>query len=386
MMREIFSFTVAGKIIFGQGAFDRLVDCVKEMGKKNPFIVIDNGLLKTGIERRLSELFSRHACGFSLFDKIAGEPPIEIADEAALMASEKKADLIIGIGGGSAMDVAKAAAVLVTNGGNAEDYLGLNKVPGPGLPKIMIPTTAGTGSEVTFTSVFIRRDLKKKEGINSPFLYPEMALLDPLLTLSVPPEITAATGIDALCHAIESYISISASPASEMISSEAIGLISSNLRTAVHNGADTQARESMMLGSLYAGIGLANAGVTAVHALSYPLGGRYGISHGLANTVLLPSVLRFNLPGAMEKLAAIAEMTGEVCENMSVREAAFLAVEGIEELIWDCGVVSTLETLGIKKEDFADLADAALTVTRPLANNPRKISRQNAMDIYEDAF
>jgi len=284
------------------------------------------------------------------------------------------------------MDVAKAVAVVAGNKGKAGDYLGLNKVPGPGLPKIMIPTTAGTGSEVTFTSVFVRPELKKKEGMNSPFLYPDLALLDPLLTVSLPPGPTASTGIDALCHAIESYTSINASPLSELISLEAIALIAENLRTAVHDGTNIAAREKMLLGSLYAGLGLANAGVTAVHSLSYPLGGKFGIPHGLANTVLLPHVMNYNLPGAQEKFVDIAAAMGEIVADVPLREAAYLAVEAVNALIADCGVQTSLEELGIAEEDFEALAKIALTVARPLANNPRPVALEDAVAIYEDAF
>ncbi|MEI6315943.1 MAG: iron-containing alcohol dehydrogenase, partial [Syntrophus sp. (in: bacteria)] len=266
------------------------------------------------------------------------------------------------------------------------DYLGLNKVPGPGLPKIMIPTTAGTGSEVTFTSVFVRPDLKKKEGMNSPFLYPDLALLDPLLTVSLPPGPTASTGIDALCHAIESYTSINASPMSELLSLEAIALISENLRTAVHDGTNIVAREKMLLGSLYAGLGLANAGVTAVHSLSYPLGGKYGIPHGLANTVLLPHVMSFNISGAQEKFVDIAEAMGEMVEGLPLREAAYLAVEAVNALVEDCGIQTNLEDLGISEDDFEEMAKIAMTVARPLANNPRQVTVEDAVVIYEDAF
>ena len=177
-----------------------------------------------------------------IFDKVVSEPELELADKAAKAAARAKCDLVVGFGGGSAMDLAKAVAALAANKGKAVDYLGLNKVPGPGLPTIMVPTTAGTGSEVTFTAVFVRQNLNKKEGMNSPFLYPEMALLDPELTLSLPPEPTATTGLDALCHAIESYTSINASPMSEMISLEAIRLISDHLRTCVHDGGNLDAR------------------------------------------------------------------------------------------------------------------------------------------------
>jgi alcohol dehydrogenase len=273
-------------------------------------------------------------------------------------------------------------AVVAANHGRAVDYLGLNKVPGPGLPTIMVPTTAGTGSEVTFTAVFIRKDLKKKEGMNSPYLYPDLALLDPELTLSLPPGPTATTGLDALCHAIESYTSINASPLSEMISLEAIRLISDNLRTCVHDGNNLEAREQMLLGSLYAGLGLANAGVTAVHSLSYPLGGKYGIPHGLANTILLAPVMAFNVPAALEKFAIIAETMGEVVDNLPLREAAYLALDAVEALIEDCGVDTKLSDFKIGEKDFPGLAKVAMTVARPLANNPRPVTIANAIEIY----
>jgi alcohol dehydrogenase class IV len=283
------------------------------------------------------------------------------------------------------MDVAKAVAVLATNKGKATDYLGLNKVPGPGLPTIMIPTTAGTGSEVTFTAVFSRRNLKKKEGMNSPYLYPDLALLDPELTLSLPAGPTATTGLDALCHAIESYTSINASPMSEMMSLEAIRLISDNLRTCVHEGGNLEAREQMLLGSLYAGLGLANAGVTAVHSLSYPLGGKYGIPHGLANTILLLPVMAFNLPAALEKFAIIAEVMGEVTDDLPLREAAYLALDAVSALIEDCGIETKLSDFAIAEEDFPELAKVAMTVARPLENNPRQVTIEKAIEIYGEA-
>jgi alcohol dehydrogenase class IV len=284
------------------------------------------------------------------------------------------------------MDVAKAIAALLPNKGSAADFLGLNKVPGPGLPTIMVPTTAGTGSEVTFTAVFLRKNLNKKEGMNSPYLYPTLALLDPTLTLSLPPQLTAATGIDALCHAIESYTSVNASPMSEMVSLEAIRLIAENLRTCVHNGQSLEARENMLLGSLYAGLGLANAGVGAAHSLSYPLGGKYGVSHGVANTLMLPRVMDFNVPSAQEKFAVIAEIMGESTEGLPVREAAYLAVDAVESLIEDCGIFTTMREMGVPEEDFPELARIALTVVRPLENNPRKITFEDAIEIYRAAY
>ncbi|HOG15831.1 MAG TPA: iron-containing alcohol dehydrogenase [Syntrophales bacterium] len=385
-MNTIFTFTGAKKIVFGCGSFASLAAAIRELGASRPLVVVDRPLAKTGMAGKVSAMLDGEGMRCTLFDRVEGEPPLELADEGTKAAGKAKADCVVGIGGGSAMDTAKAIAVLATNRAKAVDFLGLNKIPAPGLPKIMVPTTAGTGSEVTFTSVFIRKDLKKKEGMNSPYLYPELALLDPELTLTLPPEATASTGLDALCHAIESYTSVIASPMSEMVSLEAIGLIAENLRTCVHNGSNPRAREAMLLGSLYGGLGLANAGVTAVHSLSYPLGGRYGVPHGFANTILLPHVMSFNLPGALEKFARIAEAMGEAVEDLPVREAAYLAVEAVEALIEDCGITKTLEDFGVSKDDFQEMAKVAMTVARPLANNPRKVTPEDAVEIYNAAF
>ena len=385
MMKNIFSFTGARKIVFGNGSFTGLAQHLVDLQAKRPLVVLDKNLAAAGFSAKMVQVLESSGMEYCLFDQAEPEPRLELADEGVKLALKKKCDAVIGIGGGSAMDVAKAVAVLATNKGKAADYLGLNKVPGPGLPTIMIPTTAGTGSEVTFTAVFVRKNLKKKEGMNSPYLYPDLALLDPELTLSLPPGPTATTGLDALCHAIESYTSINASPMSEIMSLEAIRLISDNLRTCVHEGGNLEAREQMLLGSLYAGLGLANAGVTAVHSLSYPLGGKYGIPHGLANTILLLPVMAFNLPAALEKFAIIAEVMGEVTDDLPLREAAYLALDAVEALIEDCGIETKLGDFDIAEEDFPELAKVAMTIARPLANNPRQVTIENAIEIYGEA-
>jgi len=220
------------------------------------------------------------------------------------------------------MDVAKAISILVSNGGKAEDYLGLGRTKQPGLPKIMVPTTAGTGSEVSFTAVFINEKTKSKGGMNGDHLYPEAAILDPLLTLSLPPGVTAATGIDAFTHAVEAFVSTQANGMSDMYATRAMSLISVNLGKAYANGANIEARYNMLLGSLLAGKALAIAGVGLVHAMAYPLGGMFGVPHGLANAVLLPYVLDYNLIGAPEKYAAVAELLGCDIDKANDRDAA----------------------------------------------------------------
>ena len=284
------------------------------------------------------------------------------------------------------MDTAKAAAVLATNEGRARDFQGLNKVPKAGLPKGMVPTTAGTGSEVTFTAVFINEEEKKKAGINSPFLYPEMSILDPELTLGLPAAVTAFTGMDALTHAIESYTSKAASPMSEMFSEEAIRRIGKSLRQAVDQGSDLDARTHMLFGSLLAGVGLANAGVTAAHSLSYPMGGVYRVPHGVASAMLLPAIMEFNAFSSVKKFARIAELLGEKVKELSVKEAAVLAVETVKQLAKDIGIPQRLSDLGIPETAIPGIAEEAMKVARPLENNPRPFSLEEAVRIYHSVF
>ncbi|MCX7634912.1 MAG: iron-containing alcohol dehydrogenase, partial [Syntrophales bacterium] len=222
-MIKPFTFTGAKSIVFGCGRFAGLAAALADMQCRRPLIVLDAALAEGGLRERTADILDGGGIKASYYDQVTPEPPLEQADEAARMAIKDRCDAVVGIGGGSAMDTAKAVAVLAAHQSRAADFLGLNKVPGAGLKTIMVPTTAGTGSEVTFTAVFVRRDLKKKEGMNSPFLYPDVALLDPELTVTLPPFATATTGIDALCHAIESYTSINASPMSELFSLEAVG-------------------------------------------------------------------------------------------------------------------------------------------------------------------
>lgn len=286
------------------------------------------------------------------------------------------------------MDIAKAAAVLATNEGKARDYQGLNKVSKPGLPKIMVPTTAGTGSEVTFTAVLSNKEPKGKAGINSPYLFPELALLDPLLTLSAPPAITASTGMDALTHAIEAYTSLQATVITDALTLKAIELIAQNLHRAVAEGQNEEAREKMLLGSLLAGMGLANAGVGAVHALAYPLGGLYRVPHGVANGLLLPYVMEFNLEKSLEKFVRVARAMEEETENLSSQETAQRAVEAVNKLSGEIPVPRRLRELeaGITEKDFPGMAASAMKVTRPLENNPRRMTEEEAIKIYERAL
>ncbi len=383
---EIFSFRAAGEITFGVGSVNRLGSAVRKAGGKKVLVVVDPGFAKTGSFIRVIQSLEREGLSFVLFDRVEPEPRTVVADQGGEVARKEKCDFVLGVGGGSAMDTAKAAAFLATNGGRARDYQGLDKVPRPGLLKGMVPTTAGTGSEVTFTAVFINEEEKKKAGINSPHLYPEMSVLDPELTLSLPPAVTAFTGMDALAHAIESYTSKAAHSLSEMFSLEGIHLIGKSLRRAVEEGSNLDARSDMLLGSLMAGIGLANAGVTAVHSLSYPLGGRFRVPHGVGNGLLLPAVMEYNALFLPEKFAKIAGAMGEKTEGLSAKNAALLAVESVKSLARDIQVPMRLSDLGIPESAFPEMAEEALKVTRPLENNPRPVSFEDAIQVYRSVF
>lgn len=385
-MTNVFTFRAAPEITFGVGSVQLLGQKLKNYGVQKLLLVVDQGFAKHGPLAKVTDALAKEGIKFTIFDQVEPEPSVETADKCGSLAKEGKFDFIIGLGGGSAMDTAKAAAILVTNEGRTKDFQGLNKVPRPGLPKGMIPTTAGTGSEVTFTAVFINEEEKKKAGINSPHLFPEMALLDPELTLSLPPAVTAYTGMDALAHAIESFTSLQANSLSEMFSLEAVRKIVKNLRSAVENGSDINARSEMLMGSLLAGIGLANAGVTAVHSLSYPLGGSFRVPHGVGNGLLLPAVMEYNASSWPERFACLAEAMEIEIKGLTVMEAALKAVEAVKKLAQDIEVPLRLSDLGIPKSALPWMAEEALKVVRPLENNPRSISKEDALRIYEAVY
>lgn len=385
MSAKGFSFQIVPEIIFGEGTALQIGNVVKRFGSR-ALLVIDPGIEKAGVVEPILTALQDASVKVSTFSEIEPEPWVETADKAAGIAKEGKCECVIGIGGGSVMDVAKAASVLATNTGKASDYQGLELVSKPGLPKIMLPTTAGTGSEVTFTAVLSRKEPKMKAGINGQYLFPDVAILDPALTISVPPDITATTGMDALTHAIEGFTSLQANPLSDTIAKEAIQLIGRNLSKAVHDGKNLPARSNMLLGSLLAGIALANAGVGAVHALAYPLGGSFRIPHGVANGLLLAYVMKYNAGECMNKYAAVAGLLGENVSGMSVSASSEKAVSSVEKLSEDVAIPRKLRELGIEERSFPEMAEAAMKVTRPLENNPRKLTGEDAISIYKEAF
>lgn len=374
-----FKLECSPKIFAGENSFEKLGEVAKELGGSCAFVVIDRFLSeKTDIKKKTLCLLENNNIKAVIYDRITSEPTTDTGNECVSIAKESGCDITIGIGGGSALDTAKAVAGLLKNPGLIEDYQGIDKLKCQSVPKIMVPTTAGTGSEVTFTAVFIRAKEKKKGGINSRYLYPEAAILDPLLTLTLPPNITASTGMDAFCHAIESYISKKANFITRPISMEAMKLIWKNLPVAFENGKDIQAREKMLYASFLAGLGLANAGVTAVHSLSYPLGGLFGIPHGTANAVLLPYVVESILPHKKDLIEEIAHgISGTKAEEFMMKLKEF------EKFL---GIPQNLSQLGIPANCINELVEGAMQVKVPLENHPVELSARDIVKIYQAAF
>jgi alcohol dehydrogenase len=383
---QSFTVTQPTRIQFGVGSISSLARTVQDFNGSKVFLVMDPALISTGIADQITAPLDKAGLPYVLYDTIDPEPGLKLADKGYKLAKSKGCDCVIGAGGGSAMDVAKAVAILLTNGGKAADYLGLDKIAKPGVPKIMVPTSAGTGAEVTFTAVFINEKTGSKGGMNGDPLYPEAAILDPMLTLTLPPKVTASTGIDALTHALEAYTSTQAHAISEIYSLEAIKLISRNLPKAYANGSNLEARSALLLGSMLGGKALATAGVGLVHAMAYPMGGMFGVAHGLANAILLPYVIEYNLIGNMEKYARLAEILGKKTSGLTTREAAERCVEALFELNADVGIPGTLQDIDIPLDQLPEMARIALTVTRPVENNPRKPSLDDVITIYQMAY
>lgn len=385
-MGNMINIEAVRKIIFGIGASRHIFSECESLGASRALLVMDRALFETDIFASVHKMFKDTQITAIPYSEVTPEPSPNLADTGAALAKEERVDCVIGIGGGSTIDVAKAIAMLVNNEGKAEDYIGLGLVKRPGLPTIMVPTTAATGSEVTFTSVFTMREQRAKGGVNSPFLYPHTAILDPELTLGLPPEVTAYTGMDALTHAIESFTSLQAHFLSEPLSFTAIELIARNLRGAVFNGHNIQFRTNMMQASYLAGLGLAMSGVGAVHALAYPLGAFFDVPHGIANALMLPYVLEYNYPGDISKFARIARTMGKSVVGPSERDTAAFVVKAVWALAEDIGIPLTLKELGVPVDAIPEMAEAAMKVTRPIMNNPRPITIADVEEIYKRAF
>ena len=321
----------------------------------------------------------------TVFDGITSEPTIGVLDKCLAAARAANPDGIVGLGGGSSIDVAKLVAALLNSSQAVEEILGSHPLEGRSTFLACIPTTAGTGSEVSPNSILLDESARAKRAAISPHLVPDIACVDPLLTHSLPPSVTAATGLDALCHCIEAFANLAAHPMVDFCALEGIRRIARGLPASLARGDDAEARSNVALGSLYGGLCLGPVNTAAVHALAYPLAGEFGVPHGVSIAVLLPHVLRFNLPAAPARYAALAEALG-VRPTGSNFETAGRGLDRLTALISHCPVPRRLSALGVPRGALPRLARSALTVTRLLKNNPRPVTEADAIAIYEAAF
>jgi len=385
-MIQNFSFHTTPQLHFGQGSLERLPQELKQWNPHSILLVSDPGVLKAGITAKVETLIVDAGYRVTIFSEVEPDPRIETAEACANAARSCKADVIIGVGGGSAMDIAKVAAVLAYSKQPIHSMFGIEQVNAAGLALILVPTTAGTGSEVTHIAILSDEQEHLKKGIVSKFLFPRLAIVDPLLTLGVPAAVTAASGMDALLHAVEAFTSKNANDLSDTLARRAMRLISENLRDAYQNGQNLEARTGMLEGSMLAGMAFANAGVTAVHAFAYPIGAEFHIPHGVANSIMMGPVLTFNISGNPAKFAEVAECISEKIDGTSVQDRAELSVAIMKQLAHDIDIPKNLSSFGVRKEHIPSLADGVLKVTRLLANNPRAITRDDAIALYTEVL
>ncbi|MDO8417811.1 MAG: iron-containing alcohol dehydrogenase [Agitococcus sp.] len=381
-----FSFSTVKTIINELGSCHRQLGTVaKSLAVTRALIVTDAGIVQSGmIEPALNSLTAAGIVSVVYTDVVA-DPPEVVVERALAFAREQQIDGVIGLGGGSSMDVAKVIALLTKSTQSLQDVYGVGNAKGNRLPLIQIPTTAGTGSEVTPISIITTGETTK-QGIVSPLLIADVALLDAELTVGLPPHVTAATGIDAMVHAIEAYTSkLRKNPYSDMLACEALRLLSKHIVTAVEDGHNLVARSAMLYGAMLAGQAFANAPVAAVHALAYPLGGHYHIAHGLSNSLVLPHVLRFNLPEATQAYAELAHVINPYARAKPLTLAEYF-IEAMQTLINAVKLPTTLRQMNIPESDLPMLAKDALLQQRLLMNNPRLITESDALMIYQAAY
>ena len=382
-----FAFNTVASIVSEPGASARLGQIVAERftQARHVLIVTDPGFLRTGLLEPARASLEQQGLSVSIFSKVVADPPEHVIHAAVQAAREPQAELIIGFGGGSSMDVAKLVAVLAGSSQPLKDIYGIGNVKGQRLPLVQVPTTAGTGSEVTNIAIVTTGETTKM-GVVAPQLYADLALLDAALTLGLPPLVTAATGIDAMVHAIEAYTSkFKKNPLSDNLAREALRLISANLMIAVEDGANLEARQAMLLGACLAGQAFSNAPVAAVHALAYPIGGIFHVPHGLSNSLVLPHVLRFNASHAAPLYAELADIVVPGCSG-TPEERTEALIAAMQQIAARTGIQTRLEEMGIAEADLDRLADDAMLQTRLLGNNPRELTRADARAIYAAAL
>ena len=386
MDQKVHSFFSPNKVLFGIGASREIGKEAKALGGTKVLIVTDPGVVNSGLVASLRTNLEEAGMKVFLFDRVEPEPSASLVDESAQLAKENRVDVVIGVGGGSSLDIAKGASLLASNPGNVLDYCGLDLIPKRGLPKILVPTTAGTGSEVTRVFVLTDKRDNTKKVVFSNYAIPELALVDPMLTISMPSKVTADSGMDALVHAIETYVSMNATPFSDLLASKAIELIAKYLPMAFAKGENIEARYNMSLASLLAGMAFASGGLGAVHALAYPLGTEYHLPHGRTNAIMLAHVMEFNSIGNRSRYALIAEMMGKREVTSDLRAGVVKAVEAVVQLLDDVQIPYHLKDYGIPKEAIPKLVEGGMKQARLFVPNPRDLREEDVKAIYTKAW
>lgn len=365
-----------------------LADQIAALGASRPLIVTDKGIIGAGLIAPVEQALSDAGLTAQIYDAVVADPPEAVVQQAIDMAKAAKVDIVIGLGGGSSLDTAKVVAALAIDDAQAlSEIYGVGQLARKGLPTILIPTTSGTGSEVTAISILTTGETTKA-GIVSPHLFADAAILDPSLTLGLPADVTAATGIDAMVHAIEAYTGRNAkNPVSDMLAIEALKLLTGHIETACSDGTNMAAREAMLRGSMLAGQAFANSPVGAIHALAYPLGGIYHIPHGLSNALVMPHIMQFNLDAAAPLYAELADALNVPKTGPNSAEArAQELIDYLEALAVKVNAPRRLRDVGIGEDAVDELAEAAMLQTRLLVNNPKELDLADAKRIYADAW
>jgi len=384
----IINYCLPNLIQFGVGAIANLSEHQQRLGAKKPLIVTDGGLLKTGIVARVTKSLDDAGIGYAIFDGVQPNPTDHNIYDGLAMYRDADCDMVIGLGGGSAMDAAKAIRVMTSHDGSLEDYYsdvgGAGKITSNMPKSILIATTAGTGSEVSRGAIITDTKQNRKRAVASPHLFPDVALLDPELTVSMPPKLTASTGMDALSHSVEAYVGKLYHPIAEGIALKAIKMVGENLRTVVEHGDDLNARGEMLLASTMGALAF-QKGLGAVHSLAHQLSTEADISHGIANAIMMPPLMKFNLEYAQKGYADIATALGVDTSSMSIDETASAAIGAVSQLSQDVGIPQSLSELGLQRDSLHNMAQNAM-LDHCYKSNPRPCTEKDMLKLYEEAF
>jgi alcohol dehydrogenase class IV len=386
MRVEVHSFQTAKKIVFGRGALKQLGEEAKSIGVHRLAIITDPGVENAGLVDQVTAVLADVKIEHGVWNKVEPEPALAVGEAAIDFVRAGTYDAVLGVGGGSSLDTAKAAAAAVTNPGRLQDWV-TEPFHRPPAPFILIPTTAGTGSEVSNVAIFATPEVKY--ALYSPLMYPDLALVEPALTRTLPPPLTAYTGVDALCHAMEAYVSLQASPITDTLAVQAIHLITTHLRSAYHDGENMDARAGMALAALLAGMAFGNAGTVLGHACGYayvyPATGLH-FPHGYSIGTTMPYVLEYNAVANPEKHATIAQLLGEPTAGISLQRSAYRAAVGVQKLLQDLNMPTSLQAVGVTREMIPTLARNVFRSPKHVARNPRPVTVEDMIALFTKAY